>query len=155
MNSRLAYAELVRHFLSGRMTNHDYEELCDKFLNEGDCAVTQVYCRLWNNYCDVREHRMGLRHGMTREGRRVAGRWIMFLRSGRPYEYPTPGCLISLLSILTLGVVRRIWDASQDLGEEEVWPYFRRTDYESDLARLTYLAGVSAADQIVRHSSPI
>ena len=89
------------------MTNHEYEKLCDKFLYEGDDAVTHVYCRLWNNYCDLREHRMGMRHGMTREGRRMAARWIMFLRSGRPYEYPTPGCLMSLFSVLTFGIVRR------------------------------------------------
>ena len=56
----------------------------------------------------------------------MAVRWIMFLRTGRPSEYATPGCLIGLLSMLTVGIVRRVRDASQDLGEEEVWPYFRR-----------------------------
>ena len=150
MTSRIAYAELVRHFLSGRITNHEYEKRCDALLDSGDEAISQIYCRLWNSYCDFREHRMGMKHGMTRDGRRIAARWIMFLRSGRRYEYPIPGCLASILSVLILGLARCVRADSEKTGDDDVWPYFRRTDYETDLARPTYLAGAATTDQTVR-----
>ena len=69
MNARQSYTELVRHFLSGRMTNLKYELACDTLMRDFDLASDKIYCELWNCYCDVREHRMGRKHGMTREGR--------------------------------------------------------------------------------------
>ena len=140
-NARLQYAELVRHFLAGRMTNHQYENRCDVLIDDGDDAVNQIYCELWKSYCDFREHRMGLRHGMTRDGRRLAARWIMFLRSGRPYEYPIYGCLPTLIAIITLGLVRKPNPLS--LGDSDVWPYFRHSDFQRDLAHPTLLNGRS------------
>lgn len=137
MNARLRYAELVRHFLAGRMTNHQYEDLCEDLLRDGDDAVHQIYCKLWNNYCDFREHRMGLKHGMTRDGRRLAARWIMFLRSGRPYEYPIYGCLPTLIAI-----VRK--PDPMSLEDSIVWPYFREDDFTHDLERPTLLNGCSS-----------
>lgn len=139
MNTRLQYAELVRHFLAGRLTNHQYETCCDALLDDGDQAVSQVYCRLWTTYCDVRTHYMGRKHGMTRDGRRIAARWILFLRSGRPYEYPIYGCLPMLITIATFGLVRK--PDPMAFGDAEVWPYFRRSDFEWDAARPTLLNG--------------
>lgn len=139
MDARLEYAELVRHFFAGRMTNHQYEKRCDDLLDRADEAVNQIYCRLWTTYCDFREHRMGRKHGMTRDGRRLLARWIMFLRSGRPYEYPVHGCLPSMVAMITFGLVRM--PDPMSFGDADYWPYFRRDDYEYDLARPTYLAG--------------
>ena len=141
MNTRRRYAELMRHFLAGRMTNHQYEYRCDDLLENADDAANQVYCRLWNNYCDFREHRMGMRHGMTREGRRTVARWFMFLRSGRRYEYPIYGCMPSFVAIVTLGLVRK--PDPMSFGDSDVWPYYRRSDFEYDLARPTLLNGRS------------
>ena len=141
MTARTQYAELVRHFLSGRMTNHEYETACDTFLKSNDDAIGLVYDKLWCEYCDLREHRMGRRHGMTREGRRIAARWIMFLRSGRPYEYrhmKYPNCLIALL---TLGLVRGYENPANDSDERDWWPYYRRSDFEADLQHPTLLSG--------------
>ena len=67
MNTRRRYAELVRHFLSGRMTNLEYERGCDGLLRDMDEASGQVYDELWKYYCDVREHRMGMAHGMEKK----------------------------------------------------------------------------------------
>lgn len=141
MTPRMQYAQLVRHFLSGRMTNHEYEKACDAFLTCDDEAVGQVYDKLWNEYCDLREHRMGRRYGMTREGRRTAARWILFLRSGRPYEYRYMKCPNGLVSLLTLGLVRRYENANNDSAERDYWPYYRRSDFETDLRHPGLLAG--------------
>lgn len=59
MNARQRYTELVRQFLSGRMTNLKYELACDLLMRDLDEASDKVYCELWYSYCDVREHRMG------------------------------------------------------------------------------------------------
>lgn len=139
MNTRQSYAELVRHFYSGRLTNHEYERACDSILRDADQAMNQIYCQLWTTYCDFREHRMGLKHGMTREGRRLLARWIMFLKSERPYEYPIHGCLATIIKWITLGLVRKA--DPMTAGDAEYWPYFRRTDFEADLAKPRYLSG--------------
>jgi hypothetical protein len=139
MNARRAYAELVRHFLSGRMTNHEYEERCSELLKQGDAAVEEVYCHLWFSYCDIQEQRLGCKHGMSRETRREFARWILFLRSGRHYEYEAQGCWPTILAIMTFGLLRS--PASAPSGDSEFWPYFRRADYDCDLARPTFLAG--------------
>jgi len=141
MTARVKYAELVRQFLSGRMTNHEYEIACDVFLKCDDEAVGQVYDKLYNGYCDFREHRMGRRYGMTHEGRRIAARWIMFLRSGRPYEYRHMKYPNGLIAFLTLGFVRRYENEDNDSVERECWPYYRRSDFEIDLRHPELLAG--------------
>ena len=139
MDTRKQYAELVRQFLSGRMTNHQYEDRCDAIVYDADTAVDQVYCELWAGYCDFREHYVGIKHGMPRDSRRTAARWIMFLRSNRPYEYPTYGCLPILISICTLGMIRK--PDPKGAGDSDYWPYFRESDFRQDLARPKLLAG--------------
>ena len=146
MNTRQEYAELVRQFLSGRMTNHQYEDRCDALLEDNDIAVAQVYCKLWNGYCDFREHYLGRKHGMTRESRRTCARWIMFLHSGRPYEYPSNGCLLTLISVFTLGMVRK--PDPMTAGDSQYWPYFRKSDFEHDLSRPKFLAGSTVSSSL-------
>ena len=140
MNTRRQYAEIVRQFLSGRMTNLQYEERCDAILENADLAVRQIYVELWGGYCDFREHYIGRRHGMTKDARRATARWIMFLHSNRPFEYPVYGCLPMLISICTLGIIRK--PDPKSAGDAHCWPYFRESDFKHDLARPTLLAGL-------------
>ena len=139
MNTRRQYAELVRHFYSGRLTNHEYEDAYDRIPEDGDQAVNQIYCKLWTTYCDFREHRMGRKHGMTLDGRRILARWILFLKSDRPYEYPIRGCLPAIAGWLSFGLLGQ--PDPKTLGDPDFWPYFRRADYEEDLENPRYLAG--------------
>jgi hypothetical protein len=139
MNARQDYAELARHFFAGRITNHEYERACDQILEHSDDAINQVYCQLWTAYCDFREHRMGRKHGMTREGRRLLARWIMFLKSDRPYEYPIRGCLPTLIKWLSLGLIRK--PDPMLCGDSDYCPYFRRSDFDCGLENPRYLAG--------------
>ena len=143
MNTRRQYAELVRHFLSGRMINLKYELACDAILRDADAAIDHVYNELWKEYCDMREHRMGRRHGMTREGRRLAARWIMFLKSNRPYEYRYVKYSKGLIALLTLGLVRHYEYSENTKGDRDYWPYYRKTDFEYDLRHPTLLAGAA------------
>ncbi len=141
VNTRRRYAELVRHFLSGRMTNLEYERSCDGLLRDMDEASGQIYDELWKYYCDKREHRMGMAHGMTRDGRRMAARWIMFLISGRPYEYRHMISPNGLIAFITFGLVRRYEYPDNDAGDREYWPYYRKVDFEDDLCHSVLLSG--------------
>lgn len=137
--TRQAYAELVRHFYSGRMTNDQYEAAFDRLDESADDAIDQIYCKLWTTYCDFKTHKMGRCQGMTREARRMLARWILFLKSDRPYEYPIHGCHPLLLTILTLGLYRK--PAPETFGDSDYWPYFRESDFREDQRKPVYLAG--------------
>jgi hypothetical protein len=141
MNARQRYTELVRHFLSGRITNFKYEIACDALVRDLDEASDKVYCELWYYYSDVREHRMGRERGMTREGRRTAARWIMFLKSNRPFEYRHMIYPYGLISFLTLGFVRKYEYPENTEGDRDYWPYYRKSDFDYDLAHPVYLSG--------------
>ena len=141
MSTRRNYAELVRHFLAGRMTNFEYELACDKLTRKMDEASDKVYRELYNCYCDVREHRMGRARGMTRDGRRMAACWIMFLKSNRPYEYRHMIFPNGLIALLTLGLFRKYEYPENTNGDMEHWPYYRNTDFEHDLKHPILLAG--------------
>jgi len=144
MNTRRRYAELVRHFLSGRMTNFEYELECDRLMRPMDEASDKVYCELWKCYCDVREHRMGKTRGMTREGRRLTARWIMFLKTNRPYEYRHMIYPNGLIAFVTLGLVRKYEYPNNTTGDQEYWPYYRKSDFDYDLAHPILLSGAQS-----------
>ena len=87
------YAELLRHFLAGNLTNFEYETGCDAILR--DCTSTKereaiegVYWAAWHLYDDINTHRMRGKWALTRESRQMVARWIMFLYGGREYEWP-------------------------------------------------------------------
>ena len=140
MNNRRRYAELLRQFMSGRMTNWDYEDASDEVLDASDAATWGVHSQVWFTYDDLTRHWIGRRHGMTAEGRRDVARWVMFLRSERDYEYRSLGFVQGLLRVLSLGLFQ-----PPDLNpgaERDYWPYYRRTDFETDRRRPTLLCGV-------------
>jgi hypothetical protein len=71
-------------------------------------------------------------------------RWVLFLRSGLEYEWPSfrlinpalvslPRCLLSLLTFGVLSRRRfaREFTEWQRAGEYVVWPFFRRTGYDA------------------------
>jgi hypothetical protein len=85
--TRRAYAELLRHFLAGRLITDAYEAAADKLQQHfgSDGAVEDVFAAVWHLYDDLKPHRMTGRHHLTPELRRRAARWVLFLRSGSEY----------------------------------------------------------------------
>lgn len=84
---RRRYAEVIRQFVSGRMTNYRYMDLADDFLFEdgADEAMDAIHKAADAMHCDIRKHRMtdeGRR--LSKQARRCVARWIVFLRSGKP-----------------------------------------------------------------------
>lgn len=86
-SARLAYAQVLRQFISGRMTNYEYESKYYKiYKKQGqDAGGDAIYDAAWYLYCDLRKHRMtDAAHAPTPDFRRVVARWVLFLRTTEP-----------------------------------------------------------------------
>ena len=99
--ARRQYAQLLRQFISGRMTNDEYEKRFDSIqASVGDPAVWEAYHQIWITYDDYYTHRMTRAHRLTGEDRRSVARMVLFLHSDREYGWPVGqswGCLLAFL----------------------------------------------------------
>ncbi len=134
--SRLLYAELLRHFAAGRLTNHEYEDAADKLLVSRDASLWAIYLIVWLHYDDWQTHRLTGKWKLSPDMLRNFARIIVFLHSGLPYKWPrTP------LWRMLLGIVTRLFPSRPCGGDESVWPFFRREDFEAAIARPRLLGG--------------
>ena len=99
--ARRQYAQLLRQFISGRMTNDEYEKRFDSIqAAAGDPVVREAYEQIWMTYDDWYTHRMTGSHRLTGENRRSVARMVLFLHSDREYGWPLDqpwGCLLAFL----------------------------------------------------------
>ena len=105
--NRDEYAELLRHFATGQMTNDDYVERADK-IGFKDDAVNEIYKEIWFTYCDIVTHKLKEGYALTDKGKKVVARYILFLYSDFPFEWPVPTFISGLMNILTLGFYDRL-----------------------------------------------
>jgi hypothetical protein len=143
-DGRHAVAELLRHLVSGQVTNDQFEDrLPWQSLDRG---VRQVSEEAWCLYSDLWEHRLVGSERLGEEARRHVSRWILFLQSELEYEWPAwsfgARFLASLTRLVTLGFyghrARRHYEGAGDIS---VWPFLRRTDYDRAVANPRYLSG--------------
>ncbi len=140
--SRDHYAELLRHFASGRLTNTEYDEASEAYVAARDLALSEIWWQMWYTYDDLHEHRLTGKHELPREGRTDVARMVVFLHSDLPYEWPVPSRLLGcLLNAITLGVWGRVFRPSTGGGDEAVWPFFRADDFARAVARPRLLGG--------------
>lgn len=153
---RDAMAELLRHFVAGRLTNDEFEERLDVTLNDPrpvrrweDAALWAIRSRAWFLYDDLRTHRMKGEWAPSREGRSELARWVLFLYSDSEYEWPIrdfislSSCLMNLLTLGLAQVIlsRLLRQRHKAMGDWDVWPFVRRSDYEKALEHPRLLAG--------------
>lgn len=143
--SRTQLAELVRHLVAGRITNDEFEDRLS--LHSADPAVWEIFSSgAWCLYSDNREYRLTGKYRLSKETRREVAKWILFLKTDFEYEWPRLGRFRSLLLLLgnlfTVGlfsvVYRRYF---RRFGDWEVWPFLRRSDYDSALKQPPYFTG--------------
>lgn len=82
--ARRAFAQLLRQFHSGLVTNFEYEDRVDSIRRTlgTDDAVDDIHFTQWHAYCDVFEHRMtDAGHRLNQQQRRWVARCVLFLRS--------------------------------------------------------------------------
>jgi hypothetical protein len=151
-NRRDQFAQHLRHFAAGLMTNDQFEDRLEcEILPDGPVKrwpepfLWSMFGMAWTLYSDTRMYRLRGDDALSREERRMVARWILFLYSTREYELPlfdpfSPlGCLLNLL---TLGWADR-WGGTK-FGREvdlDLWPYARREDLDADCRNPRLLCG--------------
>ena len=143
---RCLYAEALRRFVAGRTTNEEYEEAFDQISSTSlgeDPALHEIYISMWATYCDLKKHKMTGKQALPDEARKTAERFILFLHSEIPYEWPTFSLKKRLVRLLTCGLYgKRAKQPESDAdGDCNVWPFYRQRDYEDALAHPRLLGG--------------
>ena len=156
-NARDAYAEVLRHFIAGRLTNDEYDRCADDILDRcspEDRGPAAVYSSVWFLYDDLRTHRLTGKSKVPRKTRRELARCIIFLHSDLEYEWPIRSFIsirAVVLNIFTFGlayVVGRLFEPvvrrrMNKLGTWDLWPFFREIDFHRALASPRLLSGIS------------
>ena len=145
VQTRKQLAQLLRRFVAGLITNDEFESQLPRLH---DLAARQVFSEgAWHLYDDLHEHRLTGKHRLDRATRAQIARWILFLETDLPYEWPViPPFVVYLVlpvvNLLTLGATTRLVASYlQRGGDADVWPFRRRADYERALPRPPYLHG--------------
>lgn len=151
---RNEYAELLRGFIGGQITNFEYEDRFDKFdLGQAisDPAINEIFGAMWSAYCDIREHKMTGKFKLVGENRETAIRFILFLHSSFPYEWPVQSLSERLLNLLTVGLYGKLQkiDPVQAAGDESVWPFYRKEEYEYSLQNPRLLSGCMERSEVL------
>ena len=118
---------LVKAFVTGRITNYEYES---DVPSSQDRIIKVVDDYVWSYYHDLKEHNMP-KGSFTLTSKREFARIILFLNSDREYLWPENLSLKSRMKKLFLATEpvqgRRIKDfAFHDAGDLAVWPFLHR-----------------------------
>jgi hypothetical protein len=132
-------AQLLRNFISGKITNDAFEDQCP--VTE-DRAIDAIWATAWVLYSDTYEHRLIGKHRLTVDMRRICVRWLLFLHNSDEYLWPTiplPG--IDPATRLQAGFWRRLLAPGSSLlahdvadrflasGHFPVWPFISTKAY--------------------------
>jgi hypothetical protein len=143
--ARTQLAELTRHLVGGRVTNDEFEDRLS--LHSADPAVWEIFSSgAWFLYSDDREHRLTGKYRLSKDARREVARWILFLKTDLEYEWPRLGRIRSLLlllgNLLSVGLVSVAYRRYlRRVGDWDVWPFLRRSDYDLALKQPPYFTG--------------
>lgn len=128
--SRRRLALALRRYVAKRITNNQLDEVDVDWRDRGAVAVKQM---AWRLYDDLYTHRAVGPHALTKEGRRMVARWVVYLMSEEEYlwpEYSFIGVSSSIGSILTFGwwgrVKARRWNEFTEAGDFEAWPFISK-----------------------------
>ena len=141
--SRNALAEAIRALAAGVISNFEFEKRVP--LQSPDPAIDALFSGgAWFLYSDLSEYRLIDKHRLPRAATSEIARWVLFLRTDLPYEWPTIAgprrILMGVLGVTTLGFSSWLYRRSfRRLGDFEVWPFVRRSDFNEALACPAYL----------------
>jgi hypothetical protein len=128
---RVKAASLIRSYLDGKISNHDF---ADGFPHDkSDRALHAIEQRLWFYYDDVRTHHRQFPHHSAIEV--LFGRCALFLNTRLEYEWPNlwhHDLAHPIIRILT-GQLFRSKDIqkAKSEGDYAVWPFLRNAEFEA------------------------
>ncbi len=133
-NARDVAAGVLRQFIDGLITNEEYERRFAR--NKQDPALWAVHAQLWFCYSDLSEHTLTGKHALNGEQFALFERCVLFLNSDLEFQWPLPkfGLRYGIVRLLGFGwLLKRRDQKDMGLGDTEVWPFLKRTDYEEAL----------------------
>src|SRR5436190_16244886 len=87
--ARSRFAESIRALVAGQITNDEFEDLRLPTLDTSDPAIVAIFDEgVWRLYSDLHEHRLRGKYALSRKNTSDVARWILFLRTDLPYEWP-------------------------------------------------------------------
>ena len=155
-DARNKAAELLRRFISGQITNDDFD---NKEPQTEDSAVRAIWNTAWVLYDDMIEHKLRGRHRLDPATKRECLRWIIFLDSDFEYVWPDiwlpgvdPMCRVTkwgrlgeLLGFLSDRLPTSKVEEFLASGEYQAWPFASRADFKRALCSPRRLGGTPRA----------
>jgi len=145
--SRDRVALALRQFGSGRLAQHDLDNVMRRAEDSPDLGVATLAEAIYWQFLNLGPNRLVGRHALEPKARRGVARWVLFLRSNEPYVWPRrgPSLLDVVRAFLTLGDswIKRCEEWSRT-GDEKLWPFVSRQQ----------LARVAAQNPFVRRLDP-
>ena len=141
-DARKIVSEAVRHFVSGQITNFEFE---NKIPSSKDSVISAVEDSLWCFYDDFKEHKINYNWEVPTEIKKMMARWILFLNSKEEYQWPEfsyPG--IRPIEYGFIGKLLRKHKNQEifmNSGDYFVWPFISRESYENAKKHPVLLAG--------------
>jgi hypothetical protein len=138
---RDAARRVLRSFIDGEITNDDFEAQFPRSAE--DSAIPAIKANVWMLYSDLRQHKLTGKHAPNAENRAILERCALFLETGLEFEWPVPKISLSnMFANLWMRAKTRLGGspASQtpSEGDEDVWPFFRRKDYDKTAVPLSH-----------------
>ncbi|HEV2704150.1 MAG TPA: hypothetical protein VGV09_21175 [Steroidobacteraceae bacterium] len=144
--ARRSLAEGLRHLATGWITNDEFEDRYARAAaGSRDKGVRAVFWQgAWLLYSDFGTERFTDQDRLPRASRRHIARWILFLKSTLPYEWPLDPWWVKLawvpVHLVTLGTSARLRAGKwRRRGEYPVWPFYRWQDYRVAIRHPVYL----------------
>ena len=147
--ARDRFAQAIRALVAGTITNVQFEDIRLPALNTADPAIAAIHQEgTWHLYSDLEEHRVRGKHALSRKDKSHVARWVLFLKTDLPYEWPELRGMwffaLALANLLTLGLANRLYaNWFKQRGDVDVWPFIRQADYAAALERPVYLGVTS------------
>lgn len=148
IKARKEAAEVVRQFISGRITNFDFEK---KMPPTDDWGVHAIEDSLWYVYDDFIRHRLAGDWKLPEEVKSRMTRWVIFLHSEEEYRWPRIGC--PGLRPSKHGLVSRLFSGPRrerefmQSGDYDVWPFVSREQFRGAKENPVLLAGCDRGER--------
>ncbi len=140
LRARRKSAELIRHFISGQVTNFEFEE---KSIESNDPVIRAIEDCLWCLYDDFTEHKLNEEHKLSKELKHHMARWLLFLYTDEEYKWPHfsyPG-----FRPMEHGFWSKLFNGPKkeqefmDAGDYNVWPFITKESFEYAKTNTTLL----------------
>ena len=141
------FAELLRHFVSGQITNNAFEDQIP--FSSKDLSIFEIWwLAAWPLYDDFDEHTLTEEYSVSHEERREIAKCVLFLKTDQEYQWPRHSTLKQFLGdlryLVSFGRVpvysrKELLDAAA--GNLEAWPFMRLKDLEAARRQPPYLVG--------------